>query len=301
MSDVVTILFVLHILLSFTYAMDFRYDRGNLQGALLRFVVCFFIPFFGFVFLLFSDYYTKRLEKVSGRETLDLREKETELELLKSLDFSDEINKVPMVEALQMGDYAYRRKVVVDTLKDDDTLEYIDVLREALVNEDPETSHYASSVIMDIQGRLQTSIFQKEVEFEEHSENRANAMEYEAELYKVIKSGIYDKRDLHKYYVKYKVLSDYLLLQEDAAEHIYHDRIDIDFETEDMVHAKELCHVYRERFPSSEEMVVDHIKLYVHTRDKEGLNTLLAQLKEMPVLLTSYSLQYIRFFERAKG
>ena len=300
MSEIVIILFALHTLLAIIYAIDFRYDGGNLQNSLLRFVVCFFIPVFGFAFMWFSDYFEKRMRQIGGREEVDLREKQTELELLNPLDLTDEINKIPMVEALQMGDYAFRRKVVVDTLKED-ALDYIAVLKEALLNEDQETSHYASSVIMDIQGKLQSALFQKEIQFQEHPDNLENAYSYESELYRVIKSGIYEKRDLHRFYVKYKVVSDYLLREEEQIESVYHNRIDIDLETGDLLHARELCERYKREYTSSEEMVVAHIRMYIKAKDKEGLNMFLAHLKELPVLLTSYSLQYIRFFEREKG
>jgi len=297
MSDIISILFGLHLLLALVYAIDFRYDNGSLQRTLFRFVVCVTIPVFGFAFLWFSDFFEKRAEQVEGRELISMIEKTTELELLNPLDLSDEINKVPMVEALQMGDYSYRRKAVVDTLKED-AIEYIDVLKEALLNEDSETSHYASTVIMDIQGKLQNSLFQKEVLFQNEPENIENTQAYEAELYKVIKSGVYEKRDLHKHYVKYKIVSDYLLLKEDKKEVYFHDRIDIDLETGDLSHARQLCETYKQAFPSSEEMVVDHIKTFILLKDREGLNSFLAELKSLPVLLSSHSLQYIRFFER---
>lgn len=301
MSQVVTILVVLHILLSVIYAMDFRYDKDNVQGAMLRFVVSIFIPVFGFAFMLFSDYLQHRLEKVAGRELEDFFSQTTELELLNPLNVADEINKVPMVDALQMKDYSMRRKAVVETLKGDNALEYIDVLKEALLNEDTETSHYASSVIMDMQGKMQNSLFKKEVEFNKYPGNMENTYAYEEELYKAITSGIYEKSDLNKYYVKYKVLSDYALRFGESKEQLYHHRIFIDFATEDMVHAEAMCRKYWLLFPSSEEMVIDFIKLYIYKKDKEGLDEFLKELKNMPVHLTSKSLQYIRFFERVKG
>ncbi|MBE5949964.1 MAG: hypothetical protein E7260_00070 [Lachnospiraceae bacterium] len=297
MSDVIYILFGLHILLCIVYALDYRYDRGNLQNTLLRFVICFFVPVFGFAFLWFSDFFEKRMKKIGGREKLDFQEKRTELELLNPLDLSEEINRVPMVEALQMGDYSFRRKVVVDTMRED-ALDYIDVLKTALLNEDSETSHYASSVIMDVQGKLHASLFEKEVRFQEEPEDSENTYAYEKELYRIIKSGIYEKRDLHKYYVKYKVVSDYLLKQEEVREKTYHNRIEIDLETEDVLHAGWLCEKFLKEYPASEDMVVDFICFYIKTKDKEGLEQFLINLKSLPVVLSSYALQYIRFFER---
>lgn len=303
MNQVYFILIILHVMLSVVYALDYRFaDKGsNTQGALFRFVIIFMIPVFGFVFMWYADFYENKMKKESGRDLQLIMENNAELELLKPIDVNDEINKVPMVEALQMGDYAYRRKMVVDTLKEEDTSVYLDVLREALLNEDSETSHYASAIIMDIQGKLQDALFRKEIAFHENMDDPDAAYEYERELYRVIKSGIYDSRNLNKFYVKYKVVSDRILKEKNVTESCYHNRIDIDFATEDVVHAKTMCELYKEKFPTSEEMVVDNIKLCIKMQDREKLDEFFEELKNLPVLLTSYSLQYVRFFERKNG
>lgn len=303
MNQVYIILAVLHILLSVVYVADYRFTgegKGS-QDALFRFVIVFMIPVFGFAFMWYADFYQNKMKKESGRELQLMMENNAELELLKPIDVSDEINKVPMVEALQMGDYAYRRKMVVDTLKEEDTAVYLDVLREALLNEDSETSHYASAIIMDIQGKLQDALFRKEVAFYENTDDTDAAYAYERELYRVIKSGIYDRRGLTKYYTKYKVVSDRILKEKNVTESCYHNRIDIDFATEDTVHAQFMCDLYKKEFPSSEDMVVDNIKLCIKMQDRERLDRFLDELKNLPVLLTSYSLQYVRFFERKNG
>lgn len=303
MNQVYWILICLHVLIAVTYALDYRYDNeySNSQDAMLRFAIIFMIPVFGFAFMWYADFYSNKYKNTEGEDLRLFLDNTSELELLKPIDISDEINKVPMIEALQMGDYSFRRKMVVDTLKEDDTVEYLDVLREALLNEDSETSHYASAVIMDIQGKLQDSLFRREVAFYENADDVGKALDYEKELYKVIQSGIYDSRNLNKYYVKYKVVSDKILEGENVSEHCYHNRIEIDFATEDIVHAQFMCDLYKKKFPSSEEMVVDNIKLCIKIKDRERLDCFLEELKTLPVLLTSYSLQYVRFFERKKS
>lgn len=301
MTQVYLILLALHILLSIVCAIDDYAGKLDIQRAMLRFVVSFTIPVFGFTFIWLSDYYT---EHITGEQAYDvnlLKENNEELELLKPIDSMDEVNKVPMVEALSMGDYSYRRKVVIDTLKED-SAEYLDVLRDALINEDRETSHYASAIIMDIQAKLQDGLFKKEALFNDNQEDLELAYDYEAELFKTITSGIYDKRNLNKFYVKYKVISDKILsFEEDIKEDCYHNRIFIDFETDDIVHAEYMCNLYKRKYPGSEEMVVDNIKLCIRMENREKLDNFMEELKKLPVLLTSYSLSYVRFFERKKG
>lgn len=297
MEQVYVILIVLHGLLAVVYAADYYMGHRDIQGMILRLVMIFLIPFFGFVFMWYSDFCARRVNQIEGSDFNLQMDKETELELLRSIDVSDEINKVPMVEALTMEDYSYRRKAIVDTLREEDTLEYLEVLKEALHNEDTETSHYASAVIMEIQRRLQEALAKKEILYHRNPEDTEAARDYEENLFQIIESGIYDERSLHKYYVKYKVVSDGLLSDSRAAEYLYHNRITVDFATEDIRHAQELCGRYKTAFPESEEMVVDHIKLYIQMQDREKMDAFLKELKDMPVLLTAYSLQYVRFFE----
>ena len=47
--------------------------------------------------------------------------------------------------------------------------------------------------------------------------------------------------------------------------------------------------------PDSEDAVVDRIESFIRMSDRQGLDQFLARLKEMPVMLTSKSLPYIRF------
>lgn len=302
MKTIYIILIGLHIFLSIMYAVEFRYEEdgsSSIQKALMRFVITLMIPVFGFLFLWFSDFCENRVRRRSrGPEQIPLFEQEADLDLLKSVDYDEEVNTVPMVEALKMGDYSFRRKMVVDTLREEDTLEYINMLKTALLNEDAETSHYASSVIMDIQGKIQAALTRHEEAFLDDPDNVENALAYEEELYRLIKSGIYEQRNLKKYYIKYKSVSDQLLAAEEVPESCYHHRIDIDFETEAMEHAEKICEAYSEAYPASEEMVVDNLKLCIKLHDRQKMDDFMAKLKKMPVMLTAYSLQYVRFFEQ---
>lgn len=301
MNTVYIILISLHLLFSIIYAAESCYEEDggpSIQKALLNFVITLLLPVFGFLFLWFSDFYENKAKQHHNRDDEFLFEQEVSLDLLKTIDYEEEINKVPMVEALQMGDYSFRRKMVVDTLREDDTLEYVGMLKEALLNEDTETSHYASSVIMDLQGKLQSDLSQKEELFQAEPENLSAAYAYEEELYKVIKSNVYDSRNLKKYYAKYKSVSDQLLGSAAPEESCYHNRIEIDVDTHDLEHAKKICDAYADAYPESEEMVADNLKLCIRLQDRARMDNFLARLKEMPVLLTAHSLQYVRFFEQ---
>ena len=55
---------------------------------------------------------------------------------------------------------------------------------------------------------------------------------------------------------------------------------------------------YLEIHPDDEDAVLDAIRVCVQQNDRAGLDALLDRLGDMPVVLTSKSLRYIRFLRR---
>ena len=214
-----------------------------------------------------------------------------ELELLRPMDKSAEVDKVPGVDTLRAGEYGRRRRMVMDTLREQDTAEYLSVLKEALLNEDQETSHYASAVIMDLQKRIQASVLERQ---------RAYRQEPEEELYRILESGAFDENSLGRYYTQYREISDVLLAREDGNPQWYHRRVGVDLRTGEDLHARETAEAFLEKFPENEDAVVDCIQVYLQMRDRKALDRLLDRLGDLPVVLTQKSLTYIRFLRERK-
>ena len=149
------ILIILYILMCLIYALEKRWNQAGAQEICFVLVICLFIPVLGFVFLKIADYVSKHnvSRDYSGIYRGE-RFHQDELSMLKPLDYEAEVNQVPMKDALKLNEYEYRRKVIMNTLKEENTEEYIQVLKEALENEDPETSHYASTVIMQLRQKI---------------------------------------------------------------------------------------------------------------------------------------------------
>ena len=299
MERVMQVLLILHVLLSLVYAYDWFKEHERVQEALFRLVMVLLIPVVGFLFFHVLDFASRRNQEADLEGLyLGSQNYDNDLELLRPMDMDAELNRTSVEDALRMGDYRTRRQAVMETLKTEDNLEYLEVLRKALENEDSETSHYASAVIMDIQKKIQDNLTMREAAFEREPDNVAVMQALEQELYRVITSGVYDEHNLHKYYVKYKMVSDALHSQEEPQEEWFHGRVQVDLATGDVGHARQVCRQFRDCYPDSEDMVVDTIKVCIKASDREGLDEFLAQIPSMPVLLTDEALQYIRFFRK---
>ena len=299
MNSVYWILAVLHILLSFMYAYDCYMEREHLEEAVFRGIICLVMPVFGYLFFWLLDYFVRRNSE-EGMRNLYLGNQKAvdDFSLLRPIEKQEEINKVPVLEALAADDYRYRRKIIMDTLKDEDIISYLPVLKRALENEDTETSHYASAVIMDAQKRAHEYLTEKEAAFEADPDDREVLEAFEQELFKVLFGDVFDERNTRKYFSVYQMVSDRLWKLEDRKDAYFHNRFLVDLELGDIGHASQTCEAFKKECPDSEDRVVDTIQLCVRMENREMLDAFLEELRHLPVFLTGKSLQYIRFFNR---
>lgn len=281
MELILWILLALHLLLGVFYALDWFQDYGRLQETVIRLVLALAFPFVGFLLCKLVDYFLKKAPQFQ-MDSLYLGHGEMldELELLRPMDKSAEVDKVPGV----------------DTLREQDTAEYLSVLKEALLNEDQETSHYASAVIMDLQKRIQASVLERQRAYRQEPEDPQRQEELEGELYRVLESGAFDENSLGRYYAQYREISDVLLAREDGDPQWYHRRVGVDLRTGEDLHARETAEAFLEKFPENEDAVVDCIQVYLQMRDRKALD----RLGDLPVVLTQKSLTYIRFLRERK-
>lgn len=296
-QDVLPVFVGLYLLLCVVYALDCFYTEGSMQETLYGFVVCVFLPGVGFLLVWMRNYYAKRRQ---DHDLSSIMEDdgffEDDLSVLKAMDREAEMSHVPMEEALSLNDYDFRRKRVMETLNFSDAMSYMGVLRMAMENEDSETSHYASSIIMLLQEQMQTSLQKKNYAWEQNKADRAAGCEYEAELYRLLTGELMDEQSLYRYRIAYTQLSDELLRQERPEEMLLWHRIEIATATEDLSTASQVVERYLRLYPHSEEAVYQKIMLCIRMRDHSALEEFCKSLSGRPVVLTRRVLDYIRFF-----
>lgn len=221
-----------------------------------------------------------------------------DLQLLRPVNERGALDAAPAVDVLELNDYDDRRAMIMNTLRQDDTADYVDVLREALANDDQETSHYASVVIMDLQQQVHARLAELGRRLEDDPDDLDALGALEQELYQVIKEGVVDENSLPRYVERYWEVSDRLLEEGRPSATHFHHRIAADLKTRSGEHARSVARRYLEIHPDDEDAVLDAIRVCVQQNDRAGLDALLDRLGDMPVVLTSKSLRYIRFLRR---
>lgn len=261
-------------------------------------IILFSIPIIGFILLILMDYLIRVMKVAQTDYSYYIGEKKSEdLHYLKPLNIQKEINIVSMESALKLNSNAYKKQMVMDTLNSDNVLDYIDVLKKALNNTDSETVHYATAVIMETQRNLVDSLLKLRSKYLNDMDNRQVIISYEEALSNTIFSGIFDEKNLLKYFEWYKELSNRILKEDWALEDFFNNRIKLDFILADYKHAKEVCEQFKKQNSYSELMVNRYMEYCILTSDRRLLNHFIEELKSLPVRLSQDTLQYIYLFQ----
>ena len=299
MDRIMIVLVVLHLLTSLVYAWDWYQDYDRWQESLIRLVISLFLPLVGVLLCKMVDYFAEHNASAQMDELyLGRGEMMDGLELLRPIEHDREVDKAPALDVLKMDQYSQRRQLIMETLRRDDTLDYLSILQEALSNEDQETSHYASAVIMDLQNRIQDRLNRCTRSYQEDPSDPQRQALLEQELYHVMESGVFDRHTMARYQAQYSQLSDRLLAGGEIRSEWYHHRVRVDLQAGAALHAKATAFRFMEACPDNEDAVVDVIQACIQLSDRESLDRFLARLKDMPVMLTDKSLPYIRFLAR---
>lgn len=291
----------LYVALCLFYSYDRLFNRGSVQDMLLSLVLCLALPIVGFFMLWMLDLSAKKEEKRDLFVIFRNKEFDQHAHALHPVNHEEEGNRVPIMEKLSLNSYELRRQSIMETLSEGDAMDYLDVLRMAMENDDSETSHYASSIMMMLQGRIQSSVQQKLRTLEQHPEDEETALMCEGELHKLLSSGLLDAHSLRRYEAAYSKLSDTLLAAETPKESVFSHRAAWCLSKQDYSTAARVLEKYLAQYPESEEAVYDQLCLYIGMHDFDGLQSFRRTLGTRPVNLTSRTLKLLRVFTPAPG
>ncbi|MGO4374211.1 hypothetical protein AB4Z21_26310, partial [Paenibacillus sp. MCAF20] len=206
-----------------------------------------------------------------------------------------ELDVIPIEDALLVSEHGVRRKVMIDVLKQD-SMRHMELLQEAVSNEDTETSHYAVSAIMEIKRKLALSLQELSVQYETDKQDEHLLLAYIGVLKSFMKSGFLDERTLRQYKFTYLSVLQSLLEVSPNTEFAYPEKVNTELELELYVEAEETGHLYASNFPQSEEAYLTLMKVYFSTKSSDKLQDTLNSLKKSPLNLSNRALTLVRFW-----
>ncbi|MEF2966823.1 hypothetical protein V3851_13355 [Paenibacillus sp. M1] len=276
--------------------LGIRYRRAP-RDWLLRWMLVGFFPVVGWLFPLF---WPKSWIRRIGEESMVKWFEPDEQSLRRTgiqmrLDTAEELSVLPVEEALLVNEHRDRRAVMINVLKQD-AMQYMDILKKAVSNEDSETSHYAVSAVMEIKRKLTLSMQEIAVQYEDNRQDAAVLRSYGEVLKQYMKSGFLDERTLRNYKYTYLKLLDELIALAPDSEFAYPEKMETELEMGLLRDAEDTAKVYLERYPRSEEAYLGLLKVYYSMRSYDQVQTTLDALKRSPLILSNRALTVVRYW-----
>ncbi|WP_166242814.1 hypothetical protein [Paenibacillus turpanensis] len=289
------VLFLYWILCAVILGIRHRKDRKEFM---IRFAIVASLPGLGFLLPPFRrgkrrDSETRAAELQKYLDTIIQGEDISDI--IRKPEAEKEINVVPLQESLLVNDLTTRRRMMIDLLKQD-SLEYLEVLKMAVSNDDTETSHYAVSAIMEVKRKLSISLQELAVQYEEDKNNPHVLRSYADVLKNYIRSGFLDKRTVTKHQYTYSLVLERLIEVLPNGIDAYTEKIEIDLELGEFASAERTAKRFLEQFPILEEAYLALLKVYYSIRSFSQLNAVLADLKQSPVRLSNRGINAVRFW-----
>lgn len=274
--------------------------RTTKQDQLMRGIVVATLPLVGWLLPIFWP------QKIIGHEEEEFEDfvtrqaeehKVKRIGIYQQLQRKQELDIVPIEDALLVSANKTRRKVMLDVLKQD-AMNYMEVLQRAVSNEDKETSYYAVSAIIEAKRKLQLSMQDLAVKFDACPEDAQVAQTYAEVLKAYMKSGFLDDRTLLKYRHIYRTVLGELMQQEEPDEWAFNERVELELLLGSFADAERIAQVFIETFPDSEAAYLSMMKVCFEIRSVQRLQEALDGLKKAPIKLSNQGLTLVRFWSR---
>lgn len=290
------IYFGIYLLLS--VIATFLISKGNIKEWLLKLAIVTFLPIIGwFIPTVWPNKWLKKDEHFFGNY-LDAQVEDLQLERLNSIskiEKENELNIISIEEALLVNNVSVRRKVLIDILKED-ALQYIDVLKTAVVNEDTETSHYAVTAVIEVKRKLTLLMQKLEVQYSQNRNNSTLAQTYANIIKEYLNSGFLDGQSTKKYQSQFIQIMEQIINNEDATEKTFIDKIHMELAFQDTIAAEQTVILFKQHYPLNEQAYILAMKIYFETFAVENLRQEIEALKVAPITLSYEALNYVRYW-----
>lgn len=278
-------------------------SNKNFKEWLLKMMIVTFLPVIGWTLpIVIANKFIKNKGELFG-SYISQQDEDISLEILaiqEKIDKERELDIVPIEDALVVSNYSTRRKVMIDVLKED-TLQYMDILKTAVLNEDTETSHYAVTAVMEIKRKLSISMQELSVKFDQDKEDAHLSLAYALVLKAYMKSGFLDEQTIKKYkYIYIHVLSQ-LIRNGNENEETFKEKIETEMEMNEYSAAETTCYEYLRKYSNSEDPYICLLKLYYTTKSTIKMQGTLDELKKSTIKLSNRALTIVRYWSEGMG
>ncbi|MDO5416483.1 MAG: hypothetical protein Q4F29_04720 [Lachnospiraceae bacterium] len=289
------ILIAVHLLLCLGICLGIRTGFLKVKKSILPFV--FLVPVWGILLVgllhLRPGLLTGRRREV-GLEKLKLNEAAYHSVLSGEQQGREEI--VPLEESLIINDPSLRRNMIMDVLNDNPA-EYIQLLKQARMNEDVEVVHYASTAMAELSKQYDFRLMELERAYGANPEDEEALSQYSGFLGEYIRQGMVQGRMERVQRNQYSALLRKQLQRKEELP------VGIRL-VENLLHlgkygdAESVISMLEKNWPEDQQVWMLKLQSRVRQKDGDGLQVLLAEMERRHIYLSAENRELLEFWQR---
>ncbi len=290
------VIIILHLLVCILVGIGFLKKKFHAKGYLFPVVVC--IPFWGLFLLSLEEFYERgHPRKIAeiGVDTLKIRD--VKYQHIEMDDRKNQEITVPLEEAIVVNDPLVTRRLMMDILHEN-PVEYIGLLQTASSTDDTELAHYATTTMLEIQGKYEQEIHSLTEQLEKDPDNVTLLRKCRKKLSKYIDSKLLSGEILHIYRMQLdEILQKLCSLEPDNPKyqtHFIDNRIALNrYEgLEEQLENMIKC------FPEDGKVYRTAVDYYWHTEQGDKIQEILAQMEKQGIYLTHAGKEWYQFWKQ---
>ena len=229
--------------------------------------------------------------------------------LIMQIDQDDEIiergtktesNIVPVEEALILNENEIQREMVIEIAKRDPS-EYLDKLKLALLSDDSETAHYASSSISKLKRSIDKELREVKETYEADPDNISARKKYIKILDFAIKSNLGVDVIIEKYIDEIiKVLEYHIQNSEEIASKYYEMLIKHLIETNKTSYARLWANEFQEIFDDREEPLLYKMEIAYITKNIIEFDAAISELEQAKFPVSNKTMEMVEFWRSGR-
>lgn len=265
------------------------------RSLILPTVIC--VPVWGLLLLAVEMYELRRKQMGTRKIGLDsFKIVDVKYQRIEVDENQNQEITVPLEEAILVNDASVRRRLIMDILHKNPE-QYIELLQKTRTAEDTELTHYATTTMMEIQGKYEGQIHTCRQEVEKRPDNLNALRRYQRVLKKYIDSGLISGNILDIYRSQLDEAEQLLLKQDPKNRKYILEKIENRIAMGKMDGIEQELEELLQKWPKEAQVYRVFVEYYWKMHQGDKIEQLLLQMKQENVYLTHEEKQWYEFWD----
>lgn len=207
----------------------------------------------------------------------------------------DEINVLPINDILTISDVGIKRERFLATIKKDIS-SYASFIKEALSNEDSETSHYAAAIIQETKRKMDLKAQELKAIYYKDKYNLDAIIAYADFLISYLYIDFFDEISKEKFVVEYIELAKMMIQKRVYDEKYIVKLIDLYLTKNNYEAASRYGKIFLNKYPESINKYLSNMKIYYSMKNIDGLRNIIDKLRESDLVFDGDTMDKVRFW-----